>query len=376
MKNIKLIQCLLLATLSVCAVKTAFSCTDIRVNATDGTILITRTLEFAEDLQSNLRSSPRERTFHMTAPNGKPGMSWNNQYGYLYLDAFNHDIAMDGMNEQGLAFEYLYLPNFTQYQTVTEGQENKAISYLNFGDWVLGNFKSVDELKAALPSIFVYSQPMQIAGNSMVLPVHAAVHDASGKSIVIEFVNGKLNVYDNPLGVMTNSPTYDWQLTNLNNYVNLTPITPKPIFVDGLKFIATGQGAGMKGLPGDISPPSRFVKMSWMLKTVLPATNATSALNISQHIINNVDIPLGFVREPDNGKISNENTQWTVFKDLTHKAFYYRTYNDTSLHLVNLSKVNFSENSPALKMSLSQTQAVNDISDEFIKNLESSATIK
>lgn len=346
----------------------ALACTDFRITADDGTVLITRTLEFVQDLKSNLRSSPRERSFAMTAPNGKPGMTWKSKFGYVYLDGLDQDFAMDGLNEQGLSFEYLYLPNETQYQTIPEGQENRSLGYLNFGDWILGNFKTVDEVKAALPNILVYSQTLA-AANNIVFPLHAAIYDANGKGIVVEFVNGKLNVFDNKIGVMTNSPTYDWQITNLRNYVNLSPITPKPVFAEGIEFVATGQGSGMKGLPGDISPPSRFVKMALMLETVLASKDITSALNNAQHIINNVDIPLGFVREPQTGKIVNEYTQWALFKDLTHKTFYYRTYDDTSLRMVTLADVDFSAKAPLLKMPLARSQTLSDVTDLFIKTI-------
>lgn len=355
------------ALLSIGLMNTALACTDFRVTANDGTVVVARTMEFAEDLKSNLRSSPKERQFNMVLPDGKSGMSWKSKYGYLYLDGLEQDFAIDGMNDQGLSFEYLYLPNETQYQTVPAGQENHAMGYLNFGDWILGNFKNVDDVKAALNNVYVYQQNFAAAGN-MVFPLHAAIHDASGKSIVVEFVKGQMHVYDNKIGVMTNSPTFDWHITNLRNYVNLSPVTPKPVFAEGIEFVATGQGAGMKGLPGDISPPSRFVKMAVMLQTVLPATDITSALNTAQHVINNVDIPLGFVREPQTGKIVNEYTQWTLFKDLTHKAFYYHTYGDTSLRVVTLADVDFSPKAAQLKMPIARPQFVDDITNQFTKS--------
>lgn len=81
-----------------------------------------------------------------------------------------------------------------------------------------------------------------------------------GNSLVIEHVEGELKVYDNLIGVMTNSPTFDWHLTNLRNYVSLSPNNPRPVTVEGVKGTGFGQGGGMLGLPGDYSPPSRFVR--------------------------------------------------------------------------------------------------------------------
>lgn len=340
------------------------ACTDFRITAQDGTVVITRSLEFALDLKSHLRSSPRGRNISTSAPNGQPGLSWKAKYGYLFLDGLNVDAAVDGMNEAGLSFEYLYLPGETQYQTVSPGQEKQAVPYMAFGDWILGNFKSVDEVRQQLPKIFVVTQKLPGLKDT-VFPLHAAIYDATGKGIVVEFIGGKMHIYDNKLGVMTNSPTYDWQMTNLRNYINLTPISPVPVIMKGITFIATGQGGGMLGLPGDVSPPSRFVKTTVLQQTALSVANASGAINLAEHIINNVDIPLGLVREARTGAVSNELTQWVVFKDLTHRKFYFRTYNDMTLREVSLPDIDFSETAPRLSMSIASNGYVQDITNQF-----------
>lgn len=343
------------------------ACTDIRVVAQDGTVVIGRTMEFAEMMHSTLMSTPREKEFTSTSPTTGKGMTWRAKYGYVFLDGFDLGVPLDGMNEEGLSFEALYLPDFAEYQIVPKGQEEHALSYLNFGDWVLGNFKTVDEVRTALENVYVFAEHTD-KFKDFIFPLHFAIHDATGAGIVVEYVKGDLHVYDNTIGVMTNSPTYDWQVINLRNYVNLSPVTPKPVMVDGMTFAATGQGAGMIGLPGDVSPPSRFVKMSVMLKTVIQPKDATEALNVSQHILNNVDIPLGFVREAQHEEnTTNELTQWTVYKDLRNKKLYYRTYADLTLRAVDLSKVDFSPNAKSQKMPIEAQQFVVDMTPDFIK---------
>src|SRR6185295_2945241 len=94
----------------------AIPCTDFKIKSKDGTILITRSLEFAENLHSNLRSSNQDRDFQMVTNEGQPAMHWKAKYGYVFLDGLDQDIAVDGMNEAGLSFEALYLPGFAQYQ--------------------------------------------------------------------------------------------------------------------------------------------------------------------------------------------------------------------------------------------------------------------
>ncbi len=328
----------------------ASACTDVRVIANDKTVIIARSMEFAMDLQSTLRSSNRNRLFTMTTPDNKPGLTWKAKYGYLFVDGLDQDFAVDGMNEQGLSFEYLYLPGETQYQTIPAGKENQAVPYYHFGDWVLSNFKTVDEVRQALSSVYFFEKTLPVAGN-IIFPLHAAIYDASGKGIIVEFVNGNMNVFDS-IGILTNSPTYDWQVVALRNYLNLSPYDPKPIVINGITYAATGQGTGMLGLPGDISPPSRFTKMAFMSHVSYPVPDAVSGLNLAQHLLNNVDIPIGLSRATTNGKELAELTQWVVFKDLSHKMFYYRTYHDMTIRGVTMSKLDFSEHAARLKMPL------------------------
>ena len=355
-----------ISTLTILNFSSVNACTDFRLKAKDGSILITRSMEFGMELNSNLRTSLRGQQLSTILPDGKQGLSWKNKYGYIYLDGLGQDVAFDGMNETGLTFEYLYLPSETQYQTVPAGKENQAISYSQFGNWVLGSFKSIDEVKQALSNIYVVQTYLQGLGN-LVLPAHASIYDSSGNGIVVEFYNNKINVYEN-IGVMTNSPKYDWHVNNLRNYLNLTPINPNPITANGVTFAATGQGAGMVGLPGDVSPPSRFVKISFLTNNIYQGNNASDLLNLAQHIINNVDIPSGIARAIDNGKTSTDITQWVIFKDITNKVIYYRTYNNMTIRTVLLNKIDFSEGSKSLIMPIDQPPLIMNVTDIFLKS--------
>lgn len=360
----KIVASLLATTTLSLLSQPLLACTDFKLVAKDGTVLITRSMEFGVDVKSSLRSSPRGRTIATTSPTGTPGMTWKGKYGYLYLDGFGIDVALDGMNENGLTFEYLYLPGETEYQTLPAGKDSQALPYMYFGDWVLGNFKTIDEVKQALTNIYVVKTLLPQLGN-MVLPAHASIYDSTGKGIVVEFYNNKINVSDN-IGVMTNSPRYEWHVNNLRNYLNLTPNNPAPVTVDGLTFSSTGQGAGMVGLPGDVSPPSRFVKIAFLVKNTYQANNNVDVLNLAQHIINNVDIANGMARTVDNGVTSSDTTQWVVFKDITHKSFYYRTYNDMTLRAVSFDQVDFAETAPRLKMLLVEEPNVLNVGTKFL----------
>lgn len=365
---------LILLTVSLIFTSTVFACTDFRLTAKDGTVLISRSMEFPIDMKSNIRNAARGRTITAKAPNGGPGLSWKTTFGYLYVDAFGQDIVVDGMNEAGLSFEYLYLPGETQYPAVPNGKEAQSLPYYQLGEWVLSNFKTIDEVKKALADIYIYQAYLPIDGMpNMIYPLHASIFDASGKGIVIEFVKGNVNIYDN-IGIMTNSPTYDWQVTNLRNYLNLSPYVPKTVTVSGISYPATGQGSGSVGLPGDVSPPSRFTKIAFLTTAAFPATNKMTVLNLAQHIINNVDIPTGIARSIDNGKDVADYTQWVVFKDLTNKMFYYRTYNDLTLRSIDISKVDFSEKALPMRLPMTQVNYIMDMTSKLNTSGKMNAT--
>ena len=133
-------------------------------------------------------------------------------------------------------------------------------------------------------------------------PCHYIVNDASGQCVVLEYVNGELKIHDNPLGVITNSPTFDWHVTNLRNYVNLTVNNVPPVEISGIKLPGFGQGSGMLGLPGDFTPPSRFIRAVAFSQSALPVATADEGVLQAFHILNQFDIPKGAARGVEHGK--------------------------------------------------------------------------
>ena len=150
-----------------------------------------------------------------------------------------------------------------------------------------------------------------------------------------------MQIYDNPISVLTNSPPFDWQMSNLQNYLNLKPENPDPILFRGVPIGPPGQGSGFLGMPGDWSPPSRFVKIATYLRFAKQTASCMEAVNLAEHLLNTVDIPLGEVRDP--GKETGDYTQWIVIKDLTQKVFYFRSYSDLVLKSVDMKKLNFDQ---------------------------------
>ncbi|MCA0403352.1 MAG: choloylglycine hydrolase family protein [Proteobacteria bacterium] len=354
---------------SLFTIGAAYSCTNITVKAKDGTIMIGRTMEFGPSLQSRLMNSPRQKQFQTARVNGDKTKQWKSQYGYLFADYFGSGLTVDGMNEKGLSFGYLYLPGYTTYPTVAKEQNDNALPYTHFGDWVLGNFASVKEVKEALNQIHIYAEPISMQGNApVILPAHATISDKTGESIVVEFIDGQMVVSDNKLGILTNSPTFNWQLTNLKNYANLSPYSPAPVIIDEITYSGTGQGSGLVGLPGDPTPPSRFVKVAALQQYSMPVDDAGSALILAQHILNNVDIPLGLVRgDKSNAPDTMDKTQWTVYKDLKNSLLYYRSYTNPTIQSIDLNKIDWNV-TKQFALPMEEKPIIPDATEKFLQS--------
>ena len=153
--------------------------------------------------------------------------------------------------------------------------------------------------------------------------------------------------------------------------MNLSPHAPTPIIRDGITYNATGQGAGALGLPGDYTPPSRFIRIAYLVSTAKQVDNAVKAVNLAEHILNNVDIPYGAVRGPKGNSAPDEMdfTQWVVMKDLTHHILYFRSYADLSMQKIEMSQIKFKSGSPQLKMVLADDKShMIDATGRFLKN--------
>lgn len=124
-------------------------------------------------------------------------------------------------------------------------------------------------------------------------PCHYVLHDAAGNCAVIEYVDGKRSIHDNPLGVFTNAPTFDWHITNLRNYANLSVTNVPPVELVGVRLSGFGQGNGLFGLPGDFTPPSRFVRAVAFSQSSVATKTAVDAILQAFHILNQFDIPKG-----------------------------------------------------------------------------------
>jgi choloylglycine hydrolase len=335
------------------------ACTGICIKTKDGAVIIARTLEFVFDLQSNVIVVPRNMEFVGTAPGNKPGLAWKTKYGIAGTNAFDSPAIVEGLNEKGLTAGIFYFPGYAKYQEIKAEDVRKTIAPWELPLFLLSNCASVEEAVAAAQEIHVGDAVQQNLG--FVPPFHYVLHDAKGQCAVLEYVNGELKTHDDPIGVLTNSPTFDWHITNLCNYINLSVTNVPPVEISGVKFSGLGQGTGMLGLPGDFTPPSRFVRAVAFSQSALPVDTAREGVLQAFHILNQFDIPKGAARESDHGKITADYTSWTSASDTKNLCFYFHTFENRRIRMIDLKEMDL--NAKDIKtISMGQPEDIEDLS--------------
>ena len=341
----------------------AQACTGIRLVAKDGGVIAARTLEFGVDLHSNVLIVPAGTTLTGTLPGGAKGISYTTKHGFAGANAEGLTAIVDGLNDQGLYVGLFYFPDYASYPDFIKDNAARAMAPYEYGNWLLGNFANVDEVKANFDKVVL--APVVLDAIKQVPPVHFVVQDRSGKAVVIEPLNKSLKIYDNPLGVLTNSPSFDWHMTNLRNYVNLSATNVPPLNLGGVTLAQFGQGSGLRGLPGDFTPPSRFVRAVAFSQSAIQSSTASEAALQAFHILNNFDIPYGAVRDKQGGEMHAEYTTWTSASDLKNLRWYFRTFNDQSIRSVDLTKALAAAKGQVKQIKMDSKQPVADVSTNF-----------
>lgn len=321
------------------------ACTGIKLTSKDGSVIHGRTLEFGVEVDISAAIVPRGYSFKGTTPMGN-GLSYTSKYGAVGAFAFGEPALMDGLNEKGLAVGTFYFPGYAGYTDVTADNQSRALSPVEFPNWILTQFENIDEVKAALPTVVIVPTITKGWGDAPA-PFHYIVFDKSGKALVIEPINGRLVTYENQLGTFTNAPTFDWHMTNLRNFINLTPFNVKPVTLNGVALYPFGEGSGMVGMPGDFTPPSRFVRAAIFSTTALPSENAYESVFQMFHILNQFDIPVGVTRNKVGDVIYTDKTLMTCVRDPQGLNYYFKTYQDQTIKVISLRQ--FDLNAKALK---------------------------
>ncbi len=358
----------ILIILSVAASNIAQACTAFQLKAQDGTQVYCRTMEFGYKLNSDLLIVPQGIEYIGTAPGShgsQPGLKWKTKYGFVGLNqSVAPTLVSDGMNEKGLVASILYLPGFAQYEAPDAKKKERTLGCWELPSFLLSTCATVQEVKAILPTLMVAEEsPPGMAGFN--LPIHFYISDKTGAVAVVEYVKGQRHVYDNSFGSLTNSPPFDWHLSNLSNSVNLSPVNAPDLQLPGGLIPNIGQGSGLLGLKGDFTSASRFVRAALFSQWAQTQKNAEDVVNLGFHILNTFDIPDGLVRSrPDKkNEVHIETTEWVVVHDRTNLKTYVRSYKSQRIQMVDFKKIDFSKGG-FQKISLDQVFLVDDVTEK------------
>ena len=334
MKTKKLISFVILAIVGIHT--QADSCTGITLKSNDGANLVARTVEWANgESPSDYLIVPQGFERQSMLPDGtRGGMKYTAFYGYAGLAS--EDYVIEGLNQVGLSAGLFYFPKVGSYPKYDSSQKDITISDTEFVAWILGSFETVEDVISALRSVRV------VATDSRAQNLHWRVADKYGRQIVIEYMDGIPMVYENNLGVLTNSPEYPWHITNLNNYINLKPGTDSGHAFGDIQLSPIGHGSNMLGLPGDMTPPSRFVRVAFYQNSAPILETADMAVEQAFVILQAMTIPIGAQFE-DKTKIPNipSATQWTSVTDMTNNKLYYTTMYNPTIRRIDLNNIDF-----------------------------------
>jgi penicillin V acylase-like amidase (Ntn superfamily) len=326
----------------------AAACTRALYVGADGTVIVGRSMDWKEDMQTNLWAFPSGIDRDGAAGANSP--HWTSKYGSVI--AAGYDIgSADGMNEKGLVANILYLDE-SDYGQPDPARPHLAISL--WGQYVLDNFATVAEAVTALEA-----EPFQIITaelpNGARAQLHLSISDASGDSAVFEYVAGKLVVHHGKqYDVMTNSPTYEQQLS-LNDYWRQ---------IGGLVF-----------LPGTNRAADRFARASFLIQAIpkeahpsyirgVPSQSFTNqAIASVLGVIRAVSVPLG-ITTPGQPNISS--TIWRTVADETHRMYYFDSATRPNTFWVSLANLDLQPGAPVLKLALAEAQVyAGEVSGQF-----------
>ncbi|MGM0538599.1 MAG: linear amide C-N hydrolase [Thermodesulfobacteriota bacterium] len=321
------------------------ACTGIVLEGEDDTTVYGRTMEWSGfDFKTQAAVYPRNTSFQGVTPEGENGMSWKGKYGFLGFLLLDRVIG-DGMNEKGLAAGEFYHEGFAEYTEYDPDLSDHSMASTDVLPYILSNFATVEEVRQGMQRVRVV--PVQDPSIGKVPPVHFFVADPSGKSLVIEYLDGKPTFYDNPVGVITNNPTFDWHLQNLRNYGNLSIDSFEKKTWGELEITPLASGSGLLGLPGDYTSPSRFVRAVMLKQTSFPTQGGMDTVNQFFRIMDSFNVPASQGEghrsaEAKKNRLPSD-TQWTIASDTKNLVTYYHTAWNRQVRKIDLKEIDFTK---------------------------------
>ena len=257
--------------------------------------------------------------------------------GMAYV-ADGYPLYYDATNEKGLSVAALNFPQNAHYNSFCVEKDN--IAPFELIPWILGQCATAGEAEKLLERINILNE--NFSDELPLSPLHWIISD-KGRSITFESVKAGIKVYYNSVGVLTNNPTFDYQLFNLNNYMPLTNGEPKNTFATNkeLNLEQYSRGMGAMGLPGDYSSMSRFVRAAFVKMNSVSGNSENESVSQFFHILQSVAMPRGCV------KVGEENYAITIYSSCCNTdrgIYYYTTYDNNQINAVDMHKENLNSN--------------------------------
>lgn len=300
-------------------------CTGIQIITKENTHYQARTQEFDIELPYALAQLPK-------GYEASGYTKWTTQYSVMgvggeKIPELPVDLIVDGVNEKGLSGQSLYFGDYNVYASKEKIAElGKAPVYAEeFVFWALANAASVADLKEQIKKVAIVDEGL--LNPEMGLPQHFMFFDTKGESIVVEpSIEGDFKIFDNPIGIMTNSPTFDWHLTNLRNYTAIQQASSPSIQMGDLAVASIGKGSGLREMPGDFTATGRFIRAAYM-KQLIGEFHEETAINTLFHMESSFDIPRNMVKTD----LGYQYNQYTVVYDLDKLEMHIRMYDDLNI---------------------------------------------
>ncbi len=284
-------------------------------------------MEFSYD--ESVTITPRSYKFNFK--NAKASEKQYAMIGMAYVVS-NYPLYYDATNEKGLSMAGLKFPDNADYKPINNNKDN--IAPFELIPWVLSQCADIYEAKNLLEHTSIAK--LSFSEKLPLTPLHWIVA-YKNRSITVESVKDGLKIYDNPVGVLTNNPPFDFQIFNLNNYLKITSETPENNFSDKLNLEQYSRGMGALGLPGDLSSSSRFVRAVFTKLNSVCGQSESESISQFFHILDTVAHPRGCV------EVANGKYQITVYSSCCNTdrgIYYYTTYENRQITAVNMHREN------------------------------------
>lgn len=288
-----------------------------------------RNLDLESRFGERVVITPRNYEFKL-----KRGETFKTKYAMIGMATVveNYPLYAEASNERGLSMAGLYFPDYAYYKDEEEGKID--ITPFELIPWALGNFETIEKLKPVLENVNLIN--ISFSEKLPLTALHWMISDKKD-CMVLEQTKEGLKIYSNPVGVLTNNPPFSYHLTNLNNYLNLTPNFAENRFSNKIELDAYGNGMGALGLPGDNSPSSRFIRAAF--NKLNSACNLDEESSVSQffHILDSVSMIRGTtITKNKNYDITN----YSCCINITKGIYYYKTYDNYQITAIRMNENN------------------------------------